>query len=484
VNSPPPGPVGMDSAAGTVATKGKRKAGETVGAVKKRKLAGPAQTEPIRTQPRRGKRKSPTAEAPEGLGSASNNQMVEKTHIESAAADPAQTEPIRTQPKRGKRKSPTEDAPEGLGSASNNVMMEQTHLEEAAAPPPKRVRLAPHSEREVTLAADDANVAAGSIDQSGTGPASMPSSLPSSKANPEGKALGNEQSLPKPKRGRGRPPKVRKPVVSGPIPDITMKAADPAVGPGPAPVVQTVGDPMPEVASAPEANKTDTAGSSAGEKPAASAEGPQKITKPGKKKATTGATNPPVKNETAISAASSVYVGKGDQITWRGGLNGPLAIIMAREYDRIINPPKGVGKMGVYREWAAELGVGHVDTDGSKVRKGVTRLKKEFEKALSVMKSGTSDDDALRAICPEFHVLLPVLGGNEAPPSPAPRAQSPKMANEDKPDEDKPLSDEEKRRYLRDELDRVKQKIDELSGDVLDRLYTAFTQEDHILLSI
>jgi hypothetical protein len=472
----------MDSAAGTVATKGKRKAGETVGAVKKRKLAGPAQTEPIRTQPRRGKRKSPTAEAPEGLGSGSNNLMVEKTDVEPAAADPAQTEPIRTQQKRGKRKSPTEDAPEGLGSGSNNHMVEKTDFE-PAAPPPKRVRFAPHSEREVTLAADDANVAAGSIDQSGTGPASMPSSLPSSEANPEGKALGKEQPLPKPKRGRGRPPKVRQPVVSGPIPDTTMKAADPAVGPGPVPVVQTVGDPMPEVSSAPEANKTDTAGSSAGEKPAASAEVPHKMTKPGKKKATTGATNT-VKNETAISAASSLYVGKGDQITWRGGLNGPLAVIMAREYDRIINPPKGVGKMGVYREWAAELGVGHVDTDGSKVRKGVTRLKKEFEKALLAMQSGTSDDHALRAICPEFHVLLPVLGGNEAPPSPAPRAQSPKMANEDKPDEDKPLSDEEKRRYLRDELDRVKQKIDELSGDVLDRLYTAFTQEDHFLLSI
>jgi hypothetical protein len=480
VNSPPPGPVGMDSAAGTVAAKGKRKAGETVGAVKKRKLAGPAQTEPIRTQPRRGKRKSPTAEAPEGPASASNNLMVEKTDIEPAAADPAQTEPIRTQPKRGKRKSPTEDAPEGLGSASNNLMVEKTHLE-AAAPPPKRVRLAPHSEREVTLAADDANVAAGSIDQSGTGPTSMPSSLPSSKANPEGKALGNEQSLPKPKRGRGRPPKVRQPVVSGPIPDITMKAADPAVGPGPVPVVQTVGS-MRDVSSAPEAKKNDTAGPSAGEKPAASAEGPRKMPKPAKVKATTGATNP-VKNETAIPAAGSVFLGKGDQITWRGGLNGPLANIMAREYDRIMNPPKAVGKMGVYREWAAELGVGHVDTDGSKVRKGVTRLKKEFEKALSLMKSGTSDDDALRAICPEFHVLLPVLGGNEAPPSPAPRAQSPKIANEEKQEEE-PLSDEEKRRYLRDELDRVKRRIEELSGDVLDRMYTAFTKEDHLLLSI
>jgi hypothetical protein len=131
-------------------------------------------------------------------------------------------------------------------------------------------------------------------------------------------------------------------------------------------------------------------------------------------------------------------------------------------------------------EWAAELGVGHVDTDGSKVHKDVTRLKKEFEKALSAMQSGTSDDDELRAICPEFHILLPALGGNEAPTSTAPRAQSPKTANEDKRAEEEPLSDELKRRYLRDELDRVKRRIDELSGDDLDRLYTAYTQEDHL----
>jgi hypothetical protein len=76
------------------------------------------------------------------------------------------------------------------------------------------------------------------------------------------------------------------------------------------------------------------------------------------------------------------------------------------------------------------------------------------------MQSGTSDDDELRAICPEFHILLPVLGGNEASTSTAPRAQSPKK--EDKRAEEEPLSDELKRRYLRDELDRVKRRIDEL----------------------
>jgi hypothetical protein len=63
---------------------------------------------------------------------------------------------------------------------------------------------------------------------------------------------------------------------------------------------------------------------------------------------------------------------------------------MAREYGRILNPPQDLGNIGVGRQWAAQLGVGNVDTDGSKVPKGVTRLKKKFEKALSAMQSGTT----------------------------------------------------------------------------------------------
>jgi hypothetical protein len=113
---------------------------------------------------------------------------------------------------------------------------------------------------------------------------------------------------------------------------------------------------MPEVSSAPEANKNDTTGPSAGEKPAASVEGPRKMTKPANMKGTTGATNP-VKNETAMSAAGSVTVGKGDHITWRGGLNGPLAIIMARGHDRIMNESsQGSRKDGSVQRVGSRIG--------------------------------------------------------------------------------------------------------------------------------
>jgi hypothetical protein len=138
-------------------------------------------------------------------------------------AEPVPTEPVRTQPKRGKRQSPTTEAPNALGSASNNLTAEHT-ISEAAAPPRKRVRFVTHSEREVTLVADDADFAAGSIDQFGIGPAAMASALSSSEVNPKGKGQGKDQSPQKPKRGRGRPPKARQPVVSGPVPNITMQA--------------------------------------------------------------------------------------------------------------------------------------------------------------------------------------------------------------------------------------------------------------------
>jgi hypothetical protein len=50
--------------------------------------------------------------------------------------------------KVGKRQSPATEAPNALGSASNNLMVENTDFE-AAAPPRKRVRFATISEREV-----------------------------------------------------------------------------------------------------------------------------------------------------------------------------------------------------------------------------------------------------------------------------------------------------------------------------------------------
>jgi hypothetical protein len=152
-----------------------------------------------------------------------------------------------------------------------------------------------------------------------------------------------------------------------------MEDAAPAIGPRPLPEVDTVGS-MPEVPGGSEAKKND----SAGQKPSASAERPRKMIQPAVMKAITGATNAVEvqrQNETAISGAGSV-TGQRGPFNLARGLNGSLAIIMAREYGCIMNPPQGLGKMGVYRKWAAQLVVGHLDTDGSKVRKGVTWLKK------------------------------------------------------------------------------------------------------------
>jgi hypothetical protein len=94
----------------------------------------------------------------------------------------------------------------------------------------------------------------------------MASALSSSEANPKGKGQGKDQSPQKPKRGRGRPPKTRQPVVSGPVPDITMEEADPAIGPRPLPEVDTVVS-MPEISGALEAKINDSAGPSAGKQP-------------------------------------------------------------------------------------------------------------------------------------------------------------------------------------------------------------------------
>jgi hypothetical protein len=149
----------------------------------------------------------------------------------------------------------------------------------------------------------------------------MASALSSSDANLKGKGQGKDQSPQNPKRGRGRPRKTRQPVVSVPVPDITMEDAAPAIGPRPLHEVDTVGS-MPEVPGGPEAKKND----SAGQKPAASAERPRKMTQAAIMKATTGATNAVEvqrQNETAISGAGSVTVVKWDHITWRGVLMGP-----------------------------------------------------------------------------------------------------------------------------------------------------------------
>jgi hypothetical protein len=99
----------------------------------------------------------------------------------------------------------------------------------------------------------------------------------------------------------------------------------------------------------------------------------------------------------------------GAPVTWRGGLNGPLAQLMAEEYGKLLSPPAPGGKMAIYREWASKLGISDVDHDGSRVRKGVTRLIKEFEKAYSKAHSGRYQQHEVLEICPQFNVLLPVL---------------------------------------------------------------------------
>jgi hypothetical protein len=91
---------------------------------------------------------------------------------------------------------------------------------------------------------------------------------------------------------------------------------------------------------------------------------------------------------------------------------------MAREYNRILNPDPGIGKMVVYREWGAMLGIGALDTDGSRLRKAVARLIKEFDKAYVVMASGDYNEETLLRICPEFRILFPVLRRSEKPSGP------------------------------------------------------------------
>jgi hypothetical protein len=222
-------------------------------------------------------------------------------------------------------------------------------------------------------------------------------------------------------------------------------------------------------------------------------------------------------------------------IVWRGGLNQPLAEIMAREYSRITNPTGGAGKLQVYREWGAELGLAAVDPDGSRVRKGVARLIKEFEKASCLMEDGLHEQKELLAICPEFFVLLPVLrpdraaAPDAAPPaersgrqilldnaddnevspaavlpeaatsesartpmvrSPASRKgkgrgnssrvekkKGPKSRGTPAPapapssEEKSPVPDPLKRLYLRQRIDTLKGRLEAMSGDRLDQMY-------------
>jgi hypothetical protein len=118
----------------------------------------------------------------------------------------------------------------------------------------------------------------------------------------------------------------------------------------------------------------------------------------------------PSESTTVANIQASAHVAP---IAWRGGLNRPLAMIMSQEYDRTLTPVPGVGKMAIYREWGIKLGIGGVDRDGSRVRKAVCRVSKEFEKACALLESGNSDQTMLLEICPEFEILFPVFRPND-----------------------------------------------------------------------
>jgi hypothetical protein len=120
----------------------------------------------------------------------------------------------------------------------------------------------------------------------------------------------------------------------------------------------------------------------------------------------------PASKEAELSvpfSESTNFTGARPSVVWRGELNDRLANIMAKEYGRITNPMPGTGKLKVYREWGARLGIGAVDVDGSRVRKRVARMVNEFEKAFALREQGNHTREDVLAVCPQFFVLLPVL---------------------------------------------------------------------------
>jgi hypothetical protein len=107
-------------------------------------------------------------------------------------------------------------------------------------------------------------------------------------------------------------------------------------------------------------------------------------------------------------------------IAWRGGLNPALASLIAQDHERLQNPPRELGKLGIYKQWGSSLGVAHLDPDGSRVRKGCTRLLKAFDKAHALLNSqGWKDvgdkEVRLRQVCPEYFILVPALRPKEWP---------------------------------------------------------------------
>jgi hypothetical protein len=74
-----------------------------------------------------------------------------------------------------------------------------------------------------------------------------------------------------------------------------------------------------------------------------------------------------------VVAGQTMHGVSRKNIAWRGGLNRALARTLANDYGRLRNPPAGIGKLAIYKEWGHALGVAHLDPDGSRVRGTILR---------------------------------------------------------------------------------------------------------------
>jgi hypothetical protein len=337
-----------------------------------------------------------------GMGNTVGSTVLEKKRKRS---EPRPVQPLRTQPKRGQPQPPSTDdttSHQGAGTDRGGEVFTSEHT----VAPSKRVRLVNSSERAVGLDESSMNTDGGhsaSVESIG-----MQSQ--SSKLTREHEANINASAVGKTKRPIGRTQK------------ITKAPSDPAVlSTGPLLAVPPVdaSQHSPEAKNQYNASKRrpvrlEMAGHAARHTAARqSKHAPSDVGD----KIPHGSGGPVdhARNQQRPSTTDSMKVKSGHAsaiaapVVWRGGLNGRLAEIMAREYNRIINPAPGIGKMVVYREWAATLGIGAFDTDGSRLRKAVARLIKEFDKAYVVMASGDYEEETLLRICPEFRILFPVL---------------------------------------------------------------------------
>jgi hypothetical protein len=324
-------------------------------------------------------------------------------------SEPVRVQPLRTHPKRGQPQPPSTDdiiSHQGAGTDRGGEVLTCEH----SVPPSKRVRLVNSSERAVSLDESSMNTDAAlsaSVDSIG-----MESQ--SSKLTREHKANINASAVDKTKRPIGRTQKITKappdpavfstrPLLAVPPVDASQHSPE-AKNQYNAPKRRPARLEMAGLAARRTgARQSKHAPSDVGDKIPHGSGGPVDHDRNQQRPSTTDS----VKVKSGHASASAAPV------VWRGGLNGRLAEIMAHEYNRILNPAPGIGKMVVYREWAATLGIGAFDTDGSRLRKAVARLKKEFDKAYVVMASGDYEEETLLRICPEFCILLPVLRPSE-----------------------------------------------------------------------